>query len=48
MGRKKKYQTDEELKLAKKKQWREYYERNKDDINKKRMIKYYEQKHRDI
>lgn len=42
MGRNKKYHTEEELKIAKKKQWMEYYERNKDVINKKRMDVYYD------
>lgn len=42
MGRKKKYHSEEELKAAKKRQWREYYERNKEKINAHRMEKYYE------
>lgn len=44
MGRKKKYNSDEEKSIAKKKQWMEYYERNREEINKKRMEKYYENK----
>lgn len=44
MGRKKKYSNDEELKAAKAKQWKEYYERNKETINTHRMKKYYENK----
>jgi hypothetical protein len=44
MGRKKKYQTKEELKVAKAAQWKLYYERNKEKINAHRMEKYYEQK----
>lgn len=44
MGRKKKYNTTEELKAAKRKQWREYYNRNKKKINTSRMEKYYENK----
>ena len=46
MGRKKKYHSEEELKIAKKKQWMEYYEKNKDEINKKRMDRYYGRKNR--
>tara|TARA_B110000285_G_C14584048_1_gene363453 strand:- start:23 stop:160 length:138 start_codon:yes stop_codon:yes gene_type:complete len=44
MGRAKKYHSEEEKKIAKKKQWMEYYERNKDKINKKRMDMYYDRK----
>ena len=44
MGRKKKYQNIEELKVAKSAQWRLYYDRNKEKINSQRMKKYYEQK----
>jgi hypothetical protein len=44
MGRNKKYYDDVEKKIAKKKQWRAYYERNKDVINKKRMDNYYDRK----
>lgn len=44
MGRKPKYNTDEERAIAKKKQWMEYYNRKKDEINKKRMEKYYDNK----
>ena len=44
MGRKKKYHSEEELKAAKKKQWKEYYERNKEKINSHRMKKYYDGK----
>lgn len=42
MGRKKKYKTDEERKLAQQKWALEYYHRNKEKINKKAMEKYYE------
>lgn len=44
MGRKKKYKTEEEQKEAQRKWNREYYERNKSDINKRKMEKYYESK----
>lgn len=44
MGRNKKYYDDIEKKIAKKRQWVEYYERNRDKINKKRMDKYYDNK----
>lgn len=44
MGRKKKYSNEEELKSAKAKQWKEYYERNKETINAHRMKTYYENK----
>jgi hypothetical protein len=41
MGRKKKYQTDEERNDAQRKWALEYYLRNKETINKKRMEQYY-------
>ena len=44
MGRNKKYNTDEEQLQAKRKWARDYYHRNKSQINKKTMEKYYEQK----
>jgi hypothetical protein len=44
MGRKKKYNTDEERIEAQREYNRKYYEKNKSQINKKRMVKYYEQK----
>jgi hypothetical protein len=44
MGRKKKYYTEEELKAVKKKQWMEYYHKNKEKINAYRMKKYYDGK----
>ncbi len=44
MGRKKKYKTEEERLEAKRKQWMEYYERNKEKLNAQRMEKYYERK----
>lgn len=47
MGRNKKYHSEEELKAAKKKQWREYYERNKEKINTHRMKKYYDGKEKE-
>jgi hypothetical protein len=47
MGRNKKYHSDGELKEAKKKQWRAYYEKNKEKINSYRMKKYYDGKETD-
>lgn len=44
MGRNKKYNTDAERLEAKRKWARDYYYRNKFQINKKTMEKYYEQK----
>jgi hypothetical protein len=44
MGRKKKYSTSEEIRIAKRKQWMKYYLKNKESINVRRMKKYYEQK----
>lgn len=42
MGRKKKYNTPEELADAKKRWAKNFYSRNKDRINKTAMEKYYE------
>ena len=42
MGRKPKYKTEEEKREAQKKWANEYYHRNKENINKKAMEKYYE------
>jgi len=44
MGRNKKYISEEEKKEAQREWNRKYYEKNKSDINKKQMIKYYEEK----
>ena len=44
MGRKKKYQTEEELIEAKRKWRKDWYEKNKVEYNVRRMEKYYEQK----
>jgi hypothetical protein len=44
MGRVKKYHSKEEKQIAKKRQWVEYYERNRDKINKKRIEAYYDRK----
>jgi hypothetical protein len=41
MGRLKKYKTEEEKKEAQKKWANQYYYRNKEQINKKAMEKYY-------
>lgn len=46
MGRRKKYQTDEEKLLAKRERWNRWYEKNKESLNKKRMEDYYESKHK--
>lgn len=42
MGRKKKYHSEEEKREAQRKWALEYYHRNKKEINKKLMEKYYE------
>jgi len=44
MGRKKIYQTVAELKDARKRWYKKYYEANKIEINHRRMKKYYEKK----
>ena len=44
MGRNKKYISEEEKKEAQREWNRKYYEKNKSDINKKQMIKYYEER----
>jgi len=41
MGRSKKYKTEEEKKEAQKKWANQYYYRNKEQINKRAMYKYY-------
>ena len=46
MGRKKKYNTLEELANAKKQWAKNFYERNKEKLNKASMEKYYEKKFR--
>lgn len=48
MGRKPKYNTEEEKKEAQRKWNREYYRRQKEKINSHRMEKYYEGKLKDI
>jgi len=42
MGRNQKHKTEEEKKIAQRKWAREYYHRNKTNINKKTMKEYYE------
>jgi hypothetical protein len=42
MGRKKKYQTNEEQMEAKRIRWNKWYEKNKQALNSHRMRKYYE------
>jgi hypothetical protein len=42
MGRKKKYYTEDELKTARRRWVLEHYYRNKEQLNKRRMDKYYE------
>jgi hypothetical protein len=44
MGRKKKYNTDEERLEAKRARWTKWYEKNKEKLNAHRMEKYYEKK----
>ena len=44
MGRKKKYHTETEKREAKAKQWKLYYDKNKEKINGHRMKKYYKDK----
>lgn len=44
MGRKKKYGTEEEKREAKRIQWNLWYSRNKDELNAKRMKRYYAEK----
>jgi hypothetical protein len=46
MGRKKKYITEEEKKLAQQLWVREYYDRNKERLSKLAREKYHEHKHR--
>ena len=48
MGRKPKYNTEEEKKEAQRKWNSEYYRRKKETINSHRMEKYYEGKLKDI
>ena len=47
MGRKKKYQTEEEQLQAKRDRWMKWYEKNKETLNAHRMEKYYEQKNKE-
>ena len=47
MGRKKKYQTEEERLQAKRDRWMKWYEKNKEKLNAHRMEKYYEQKNKE-
>lgn len=44
MGRKKKYKTEDEIKEANRKKALAYYHRNKEEINRKKMEKYYAEK----
>jgi|Laugrespbdmm15sn_2_1035079.scaffolds.fasta_scaffold190109_2 hypothetical protein len=44
MGRKKIYQTEEEKIQAKKDRWNRWYDKNKESLNKKRMVDYYGKK----
>ena len=44
MGRKRKYHTEEEKKVAQRKWYKEWYERNKDEYNARRMEKYYNER----
>jgi hypothetical protein len=47
MGRKKKYHTEEEKKEAQSKWFKDWYEKNKEEHNARRMEKYYEQKNKE-
>lgn len=47
MGRKKKYETEKELRTAQRKWRRDYYERNKEKCRKARMDYYWRQKSMD-
>lgn len=44
MGRKKKYHTEEEKLEANRKDFKKWYEKNKESLNKKRMEEYYDKK----
>lgn len=46
MGRKKKYQSEQELREAKYTQWKAWYERNKETLNAQRMEIYYERRNK--
>jgi hypothetical protein len=48
MGRKKKYNTSEELREANMVKWKRWYEKNKEDHNTHRMIEYYEKQLKEI
>jgi hypothetical protein len=48
MGRKKKYNTPEELAKAKKQWAKNFYERNKEKLNNASMERYYEQKRNNL
>jgi hypothetical protein len=48
MGRNKKYHTKEEQQEAKRARWKQWYEKNKQSLNNKRMEDYYEGKLKDI
>jgi len=47
MGRKKKYHTDDEKKEANRRDYKIWYEKNKESLNAKRMKEYYDRKHND-
>jgi len=44
MGRKRKYQTDEEKRIAKNEKAMRYYEKNKDEIRRKNRERYHRKK----
>ena len=46
MGRKPKYQTEEERLEAKRERWRKWYDRHKEKLNAHRMEKYYEERNK--
>jgi hypothetical protein len=48
MGRKRKYLTEEEKQIADREKSLRYYHKNKDKINKNKMVKYYEEREHEI
>ncbi len=48
MGRTKKYETDEERLIANREKSLRYYHKNKENINKQKMVEYYERQIREM
>ncbi len=44
MGRKRKYKTEEEIRLAKNETYMRFYERNKEKLKKEKLERYYAKK----